>query len=194
LIGIYLTRGFKFEFYWVDKLRLAVLKAFVFLMKFIPIICILVFSGCKTVQQKADRHIQKAIELDPEVIKRIKTKTLVRDTIRFKTEINLPPIDFKKKFDFDAFLSDLKRDSAFSIIDTLGTEITATIKQDGAIQFDLNQTWVPIKIDTNLIYAKEHELDGAQIQIRVKYPIWSYIEFWVLLLYSCFITYIVLRK
>ena len=158
------------------------------------IILFLSLSGCRTAQQRADRHIKKAIRLDPSVIKRIETKFNFRDSIRFQTEIKIPGIDIKKTFDFSAFSRDLSDGKNLQVFDSLNIKLSAEVDSLGRLVFNLIRTPEIIRIDSLIYIEKEIIVPGQVVYVRERWKIWRYFEFWVLIAYSLFITYTTIIK
>jgi len=162
---------------------------------------IALMAACATPEQIAQRHLKKAIKLDPTIIGRQNLDTLIKDTARGIVDVQTPGMVI------ETYGVDM--DSLMHVVDSLkaaGKKPEAYIYKDSAVQVSIkkdSQGKVSaaidvkpqiIKVPVNVPYEKVITVPGKTVKVTEAQPFYTYIWFWVLLALDVLTTYFLFSR
>lgn len=161
----------------------------------------LLLSSCSTPQQLAQKHLRKAIKLDPNVIKSIKTDTIVKGIAEGIVPVVTP--EYNGDFDFDCdsiknLLNQYQKNSLPNGGVLIGNDSNVNISvqkgKDG--KFSLNYKvkpktiYVPVKVP----YEVKITVPGKQVNVEVPKKAYTYLWFWIMLSIILLESFLLLKK
>ena len=157
----------------------------------IMMICALAFASCKTPQQLAQRHLKKALRLDPNVIKEYTLDTTIKGIASGIVPVDVP--ETKGSFGFDCEALKKQLDSAISanrnaslkpndVLVGQDSNVVVTVGKDKNGNYNLNYKTKPktIYVPVNVPFEVPVKVPGKQINVEVPAPFWKYYWFWIL--------------
>lgn len=153
---------------------------------------------CATRQERAIRHLTKAIELDSSILFKqsvdtiITGRILVRDTIKYK----------QKDSDFALNIDSINRELDKSKAPVPSTVIfqdsnkTVTVKRlpSGKLMARIESTEVTIPYERVVTYTQKITVPGKGFKVPVDRPFWHYKWFWALLTSNLLFLYYFLSR
>jgi len=158
-------------------------------------------AACATPEQLAQRHLRRAIKLDPLIIGRQTVDTLIKDTARSIVEIQTPEVSVET--------SSVDMDSLLQVVDSLKTAgkkpeaymykdstVQVSIKKDGhgKVSAAINVKPQIIRVPVNVPYEKLVTVPGKTVKVTESQPFYTYIWFWGLLAYGVLSTYLLFSR
>ena len=155
----------------------------------------MLFASCLTPKQAAQRHLRKAILLDPTVVSRQYTDTTITGVAEGTVKVSVPGDSGRFDLDCDSLINalhiaNMKNEKAVYIYQDTLLSLSVSKSESGkmAVKYDIKpkNIYVPVKVP----YKVEVRVPGKQINIPVDRPFYVYKWFWILLAISLLTTYL----
>jgi len=160
---------------------------------------ILAFASCKTVEQRAQRHIRKAIALDPKIISKQKTDTVIKGIAEGVVPVTTPELKGEISFDCDSIKNEfekLKQAGKPPVIvmgadSNIVLEVTKDKNGKSVAKYTVKPKtiYVPVKVP----YEVKVSVPGKAINVPVDRPFYVYKWFWILLALSLLLLFICIK-
>jgi len=159
------------------------------------------FAACMTPEQLAQKHLKRAVKLDPTIIARQNVDTLIKDTARAIVAVETPAITVETP--------GVDMDSLLRVIDSLktaGQKPEAYIYKDSAVQVSIKKDRHGkvsaaidvkpqiIRVPVSVPYEKLVTVPGKTVKVTEPQPFYTYIWFWALLAWGALSTYLLFSR
>lgn len=159
-----------------------------------------IFSACRAPEQAAQRHLAKAIRLDPNIIQKRILDTLIKGVASGQTTIITPATSSDIKFPCDSLVEVLEKlkasgqkDPVVKLYADSAKSIEVLKKGDNLYARFKTPSDTIIK-NVNVPYFVRIKVPAEKIIQYKDAPVWSYWWFWILVALNLFFIYLMFSK